>query len=84
MLFTGEIIYAYPTGDIGIFFDWNIWDDNFGSLLSADLFYFAKKNSVIKADSIFFLWCMYFGYQFSNIFRLDSFLSVRWQRGTYC
>lgn len=75
-------IYAYNTRNTRIFFYWNNWYGDFGSLLSSNLFYYEKKNAVIKVNCLFSVCRLRFSYLYRNNFRRDNCSLFRRQGNT--
>ena len=54
----------------------------FGSLLSSNLFYYEKKDAVIKANCLFPVCRLCFSYQYCDLFRLGNYLPIKRQSNT--
>lgn len=63
-------IYAHNTRTSRILSHRNNWYGDFGSLLSSNLFYYEKKDAVIKANCLFPVCRLCFSYQYCDLFRL--------------
>lgn len=60
-------IYAHNTRTSRILSHRNNWYGDFGSLLSSNLFYYEKKDAVIKANCLFPVCRLCFSYQYCDL-----------------
>lgn len=75
-------IYAHNTRTSRILSHRNNWYGDFGSLLSSNLFYYEKKDAVIKANCLFPVCRLCFSYQYCDLFRLSNYLPIKRQSNT--